>query len=228
MRKLRIFRNGLSFSQILKRLMFLSVLVCFVFYVVHKNLHPYYVAQTIEKVQNFFVRYNERLSDFVDNNASFKNLEQLQSFHLMPDCKTKTSAFNQNVEVCALPLGEIDASFQSTDDRLYAFVYVHFTDIYKENSCRQFLSNDWERKMAKIWFGEEGYIGVVSENTQGKIYFSLNRKWIREDGAERNPTEDHLRQVCKVCRKSRYCTIIFAFDVDKQEYRAIKRNAQKQ
>ena len=108
-----------------------------------------------------------------------------------------------------MPLGELDFKAEYVVSKLYTYVYVTFTDIYKKNSCRQFLSAEWEKVLPKSWWGDEGYIGIISENTNGKMYFSYNSDYIRNDGAELNPSAKHLKEVCRECKKSRYCTIMF-------------------
>lgn len=167
-----------------------------------------------DTMQTFFERYREQIPVLLRDKKNLEGALGIQSYHLMDTCKVKESMFNKANKVCTFGLGEIEVKSDYIVSKLYNYVYVHFTDIYKRNSCKQFLSEPWEKILPKSWWGEEGYIGVISENTKGKIYFSYNDEYIRNDGAETNPTRLHIKEVCNVCRHSRYCSILFFFVTD--------------
>ena len=208
--------KGISSLTIVKILVSVAIVAGLLSYGAYKGLHYYKNEQTIKLMETFFEQYQEHIASFVKEDTKIRSITQLKSLGLMQDCETKPSTFNRTKQVCALPLGEIDVSSESNDAKYYSFVYVHLTDTQKKDSCRRFLSNGWQGKLPRKWFGKESYIGVISENTNGRIYFSLNEEWIRQDGAERNPSEEHLKEVCSTCENSRYCSILFAFDFDKE------------
>ena len=220
MHKLKKIEKGISSVAISKILVFVIIIAGFLSYGAYRGLNYYNTNKTIQKISDFFAQYQKNLDSFVTNSTKINQASDLKNLSLMPDCETKPSTFNRAKQVCALPLGEIDVNSESNEAKFYTFVYIHFTNMQKEESCKRFLAHAWEKTLPQNWFGEESYIGVISENTTGKIYFSHNEEWIREDGAELNPTEEHSKEICQLCQDSRYCSVLFAFDFNKENYRA--------
>lgn len=176
--------------------------------------HHNKMVEIRDTMQTFFERYQERMPSLLKQKANLQGALSFQSQNLIDECIEKKSFFNRNEKVCDVSLGEIDIKTTYAVSKLYNYVYVHFTDMYKRNSCKEFLSTNWQDALPKSFWGNEGYIGVISENTKGKMYFSYNTDYINNDGAEVNPTYMHLKQVCNVCKHSRYCSILFFFVTD--------------
>ncbi len=216
----RSHEKGASFDDVLKALFLFFLFAGVVFYWVSTLLHRHYMEQIAEQVGTFFTKYETELPGFIRQKLNLNSSKQLINYGLVPECKEKVSVFNKNKQVCALPLGQIEINTEYLDPFYYTYLYIHFTDIYKRVSCENFLSVGWEKLLPQEWWGPKSYIGVMSENTTGKIYFSLNPQYIKNDGAEAKPTEEHIKQVCEVCRDSFYCTILFFFDFDKNLYKS--------
>ena len=172
----------------------------------HRNM-----LDITEIMHGFFDKYQEQAAEIFKQSSPPSGASLIKTYHLLDECKEAPSIFNKYKTVCAFGLGELDISTDVNIDEAQSYVYVHFLDMYKKYSCRQFLSVGWEKVLPKTLWNDTGYIGVISENTKGKMYFSRNPEFIRNDGAEENPTRQHLKDVCDTCKGSRYCTILFSF-----------------
>lgn len=176
--------------------------------------HHNKMVEINDTMYTLFERYQAQMPVFLKERSNLHGAISIQSHNLIDQCHVKPSMFNKNEKVCDVVLGEIDVKTTYAVSKLYNYIYVHFTDMYKKNSCREFLSAGWQNVLPKSFWGNEGYIGVISENTKGKIYFSYNENYIKNDGAQINPTRVHLKDVCRACKNSRYCSILFFFVTD--------------
>ena len=173
--------------------------------------HQKGIVFVVNEVAQFYQAYQNKAPEMLRNRFSVHAPIYLKSYELLPSCVEEESFFDKNKKVCQSPLGEIDIEVDYVYPSSYTYVYVHFTDIYKRHSCEQFLSAEWEKIVPEKWWGNQGYIGVISERTPGKMYFSYNQDYIERDGAQREPTKEFRHQICKVCKKSRYCSVLMFF-----------------
>ncbi len=160
-------------------------------------------------VADFFRKYQEAFPDLIKQQVRINGPALLKNYGLLEECQETKSMFDAKRTVCKTPLGEFDLTANYDAPYLYTYVYVNFNDIYKRKSCVKFLEEGWEKILPNYFWGNTGYIGVISENTNGRIYFSNNPKYMEEDGAQRKPTKEHLKAVCEQCRRGRYCGIQF-------------------
>ena len=174
--------------------------------------HYQRICEITGVIGNFFREYQTNAADLVKTQAHMNGPLFLKNYGMVKDCSESTSMFDHSKVVCKFPLGEWDLNTSFDEPYLHTQVYVHFNDSYKRLSCQQFLNVAWQDILPSYFWGENGYIGVIAENTKGKMYFSNNLSYIQNDGAQKRPTHDHTRQVCKLCRHSRYCSIIFSFE----------------
>ena len=202
---------GKSFLEALAVFLGVSVAVGFGFSKYTQDRHHQNMLEIVETMHTFFERYQERSPEIFKQMSPPTGSTLVKSYDLMDECDEKASLFNKFKKVCAFGLGEVDITATVGTKRVQTEVYVHFLDMYKKYSCRQFLAVGWEKVLPQKWWNNEGYIGVISENTKGRMYFSRNPEYIRNDGAEENPTRQHMKAVCDTCKGSRYCSILFSF-----------------
>lgn len=202
---------GKSFFEALAVFLAVSLVFGFGFSKYTQDRHHQNMLKIVETMHTFFERYQMKAPDIFKQMSPPSGALMINSYNLMDECKEKPSLFNKYKNVCAFGLGEVDVNVTVDHKRVQTDVYVHFFDMYKKHSCRQFLSVGWEKVLPKKWWNQEGYIGVISENTDGKMYFSYNPDYIRNDGAEENPTREHMKAICETCKGSRYCSILFSF-----------------
>ena len=186
---------GKSFIEILAVFLAVSVALVFGFSKYKQDKHHQNMLEIIETVHTFFDRYQTSAPDIFKQTSVPTGAELIKNYNLMDECKEHSSFFNKYKKVCVFGLGEVDVKADTNADKIVRTdVYVHFLDMYKRHSCRQFLSVGWEKVLPKQWWNTEGYIGVISENTSGKMYFSHNSEYMRNDGAQENPTKQHLKK----------------------------------
>lgn len=181
--------------------------------------HKEGIEEVVQTVSNFYGSYGEMAPQMISKRVHLENPIHLKTYGLLSSCKEEESFFDKNRKICQIPLGELDVRIDYVYPFSYTYMYVHFTDMYKRSSCEQFLSAEWEKIVPKEWWGTDGYIGVISENTSGKMYFSHNEDYIAQDGAEENPTKKHRHQVCKVCKNSRYCSVLLFFTLNENIFK---------
>ena len=179
-----------------------------------QDKHHEDMLKIVATMHTFFEKYSVQAPDIFKQSTVANGAKFIKTYGLMDECKESPSFFNKYQNVCAFELGEVDVKTNIGADSVQTEVFVHFFDMYKKHSCRQFLAVGWEKVLPKGWWKSESYIGVVSENTNGKMYFSHNSNYIRNDGAQENPTQQHLKNVCDTCKGSRYCSILFSFVLD--------------
>lgn len=211
-------QSGNSFAGTLGHFFIFAVVCAIGIYFLSVQKHEKRIEKVVASMTGFFQKYQENLPEYVRQRTHISNSKFLEKMGLVEECRERESVFDKNKKVCKLSLGEMDVSTKYDKHHYYTYVYVHFTDIYKVKSCSRFLSIGWERILPRTWWGKEGYIGVISESTAGKIYFSLNPEYIRNDGAEITPTQQHLEEICGVCKGSRYCSVLFFFDVNENSF----------
>ena len=175
--------------------------------------HYQKICEITGAIGDFFREYQTNAADLIKTQAHMNGPLFLKNYGMVKDCSESTSMFDHSKVVCKFPLGEWDLNTSFDEPYLHTQVYVHFNDPYKRLSCQQFLNVAWQDILPSYFWGENGYIGVIAEDTKGKMYFSHNLSYIQKDGAQKRPTHDHTRQVCKLCRKSRYCSVIFSFEI---------------
>lgn len=213
---------GKSFLEILAVFLAVSVAFGVGFSKYTQDKHHENMRKIIETMHAFFDKYQKQAPDIFKQASVPNSTAFIKSYALLDECKEKPSFFNKYKQVCAFGLGEIDIKVDvGLDQSVRTDVYVHFLDMYKKYSCRQFLTVGWEKVLPKNWWNTGGYIGVISENTNGKIYFSRNSEYIRNDGAQENPTKQHMKNICNTCKGSRYCTIMFSFKVDENSLKKV-------
>lgn len=205
---------GKSFLEIFGVLIGLAVVAGLGFSKYTQDSHHQSMLKIVETMHTFFEKYSVQAPDIFKQSSVTNGAAFIKSYQLMDDCKDVPSFFNQYNRVCAFDLGEVDVKTEVSVDKVHTEVFVHFLDMYKKHSCRQFLAVGWQKVLPKGWWKAQSYIGVVSENTNGKMYFSHNSEYIRNDGAQENPTPQHLKNVCDTCKGSRYCSILFSFTLD--------------
>ena len=205
---------GKSFLEALAVFLGVSLAFGFGFSKYTQDKHHEDMLKIVETMHTFFERYETCAPDIFKQTSLPSGSTLVKGYDLMDECDEKASLFNKYKKVCAFGLGEVDIMPTVSYKRAQTEVYVHFFDMYKKYSCRQFLSVGWEKVLPKKWWDNGGYIGVISENTRGKMYFSRNPEYIRNDGAEENPTREHMKAVCNTCKGSRYCSILFSFAFD--------------
>ncbi len=207
----KISQSGYSLLANLGFLALFLIAFGFCAYWVSLYQHKKGIVEVVNTVSEFYQSYQEKAEDLLKKRIAFDAPIYLKSYELLPSCVEEQSLFDKRRKVCKTPLGEIDIKIDYVYPFSYTYVYTHFTDIYKRNSCEQFLSAEWEKVVPKNWWGQQGYIGVISETTPGKMYFSYNNNYITRDGAQISPTKDQRHQICKVCKKSRYCSVLMFF-----------------
>ena len=210
-----ICEKGRSLVHTIGLLMLIAVLSAFGIFVITVFWHHSKISDMTSFMGEFFQKYQENVQDLLRQKASLNGPTFLKNYGLIDQCDESVSMFDRQKTVCRLPLGEFDLTTSFDNPYMYTLVSVHFNDMYKRQSCEQFLRVGWEKVLPPYFFGDNGYIGTVAENNQGKVYFSYNPKYIAE-GAQRIPTEDHLKSVCKICKKSRYCTIQFSLELSEK------------
>jgi len=176
--------------------------------------HRSHMSDLTTTMSNFFSKYREDYPDLIKQKADFSGPIYLKEYKLMETCNGGKSALNTGREVCKTPLGEIDITVKYDEGRLYTYVYLHFMGMHKRRSCEDFLSAGWDKFLPRSWWGDDGYIGVISENTHGNMYFSFNQTYIEKDKAQSLPTQQHTKDVCKACKDSRYCSVLIFYALD--------------
>lgn len=213
---------GKSFFEILAVFLVVSVAFGIGFSKYTQDKHHENMLKITETMHVFFDKYQKQAPEIFKQASVPNGSVLIKSYALLDECKEKPSFFNKYKQVCVFGLGEIDVKVDvGLDQSVRTDVYVHFFDMYKKHSCRQFLSVGWEKVLPKNWWSSGGYIGVISENTNGKMYFSRNPEYIRNDGAQENPTRQHMKNVCDTCKGSRYCTIMFSFKFDENSLKNV-------
>ncbi len=206
-------QKGRSFLATIGVMAFAIAIIAVVIFWSLQIIHYKKINEIVTTTSDFFQKFQDNAKELVRQKAQLNTPASLKNYGLIDDCKEIPSMFSRQKYVCKLPLGEMDVSTQFDDPYLYTYVYVHFNDMYKRRSCEQFLGVAWQDILPAYLWGQNGYIGVLSENTKGKIYFSNNEKYIQDDGAMKKPTPEHTKAVCKLCTKSRYCSIQFTFEL---------------
>lgn len=186
-----------------------------IFYWVSQVLHKSHMEEMVKTTATFFQKYQDLLPEFMNQKLSFNDPIYLKSYNMVETCEIMPSTLNPNRKVCEQPLGELDFEVKYDAPYLCSYYYIHFTDMYKRQSCVDFLSAGWEKILPSYMWSDYGYIGVVSESGY-RMYFSLNDDYVKKDGAKKHPTKDHLKYVCKICKKSRYCSVLFFLSLDYQ------------
>lgn len=209
--------NGLSFLGtvgllfVITGIVFMAVLG-FSFY-----WHYQKICEISETIGDFFREYQANAPDLAKTKTHMNGPLFLKNYGMIETCHESVSMFDHSKVVCKFPLGEWDLNATFDEPNLYTQVYVHFNDTYKRLSCQQFLSIGWQDILPSYFWGQNGYIGVLAEDQKGKMYFSKNISYIEHDGAQAHPTEQHTRQVCKLCRNARYCSIIFSIEINEAD-----------
>jgi len=204
-------QHGVSFLKA-AGVVFAAVGVCTVLIYWGTQLWHYKeVSETTKIMGAFFEKYRTGVADLAKEKANIMGPLALKNHNLLDQCEQTVSMFSNQKAVCKLPLGEFDVTANYEEFHLYTYVYVHFNDIYKRQSCKQFLMAGWQDILPTNFWGEYGYIGVISENTKGEMFFS-NDKRTPQQGTDVKIRSAQADAVCNVCRNSRYCTIQFFFD----------------
>lgn len=193
--------------------------LCLCGYWISLYQHRKGIEEVVETVSGFFSSYQDVAEKMVQKEVSFDHPSYLMTYGLLGSCDEKESFFDKSRKVCKTALGELDIKIDYVYPFSYTYVYAHFMDMYKRHSCEQFLSAEWEKVIPKSWWDSQGYIGVVSEKTSGKIYFSYNKEYIARDGAQAEPTKQQRKQICKVCRNSRYCSVLIFFTLNENIFK---------
>lgn len=154
--------------------------------------------------------FSRQSPELIQKKENVKSVLFFKLNNIFPQCEIQDSELASENKSCRLPLGEFTGDITYADSSLYTYLYVHFTDMYKKRNCNAFLSYGWEKIIPADWWGEYGYIGVLSETDDGKMFYALNDEFASE-GAKKNPTEKDAKNACSICEDSRYCSIMFFF-----------------
>ena len=211
-----ISERGRSLVNTIGLLMLVAVLTALGTFLATVLWHQAKINEVSQFMGEFFQKYQDNAPDLFRQKANLNGPTFLKNYGLVDQCDEAVSMFDRQKTVCRLPLGEFDLTTTIENPNMYALVSVHFNDMYKRQSCEQFLRIGWEKVLPASFFGQNGYIGTAAENEAGKMYYSNNQKFIDSEGAQRAPTENHLKAVCKICRKSRYCTIQFSLELSEK------------
>ncbi|MBR2299378.1 MAG: hypothetical protein IJ870_02235 [Alphaproteobacteria bacterium] len=211
-------QNGSSFIHTIQIIALAISIGCVVLFLCSKYWHYKKIAEITGDMGAFFEKYQEGSKDLITQKANLDNPIPLKNYGILEKCDEVQSMFSSQKSVCELPLGELDVKTEFKKPYLYTYTYVHFNDIYKRLSCEQFLNVGWQKVLPAYYWGEHGYIGVLSENTSGQMFFSNDADDIAQKGAQKDPTPEHAKEVCDYCKNSRYCTVLFLFEmVDKSD-----------
>lgn len=211
-----ISERGRSLVNTIGLLMLIAIVTALMTFLATVLWHQAKINEVTVFVGEFFQKYQENAQEIFRQKANLNGPTFLKNYGLVEQCNETVSMFDRQKTVCRLPLGEFDLTTTVENPDMYALVSVHFNDMYKRQSCEQFLRVGWEKVLPASFWGHSGYIGTVSESVNGKMYYSNNQKYIDSEGAQRAPTENHLKAVCKICRKSRYCTIQFSLELSEK------------
>ena len=191
----------------------MAAATCIGIYWLSEIRHHLKLAETISIMRDVFQKYREKSPELLKQQNRLSGSLFLKNYRIMEECKEISSMFSSVKKVCKMPLGQLDVSISSEKSDVYTYVSVTFNDFYKRRSCVQFLNAEWESFLPKSLFGKNGYIGVVSENSTGEIYFSPNPALMTSNIVGIDQRKKHIKDVCKVCKGSRYCDIQFFFDL---------------
>ena len=163
-------------------------------------------------MRDFMQKYQEGAPDLLKQKMQILGASALKAYGLLDECDEERSFFNNQRIVCKLPLGEFDFMTEYKKPYFHTLAYLHFNDTFHRQSCEEFLKEGWQEVIPESFWGEHGYIGIISEKTSGKMFFSNNPTYIESDGAQQHPDIEKIKEVCKECKGSRYCSVLMFFE----------------
>ncbi|HCU59291.1 MAG TPA: hypothetical protein DIC64_04850 [Alphaproteobacteria bacterium] len=204
-------------GSLLNTVGFILIAICVGSFVAYASLqiwHHRKMAEITTNMTEFFQKYQEELPELIKQHANISSPIALKSYGLLEKCENVQSMFDTQKSVCKLPLGELDVTTEYSQADFRTYIYVHFNDILKRRSCKQFLNANWPDRLPSSLWGERGYMGILSENTTGEIYYSNEAA---EGETPQKPAPAVADFICKLCQNSRYCSIQFFFGVPLEE-----------
>lgn len=207
----KVSESGTSFLQVLGILFLITGIGVGAFLGAEQFYHRQHMDETTKFMSNVLSRFSDVKTRAIREQYTLQNANFFKGYGLVSECDVTESAFDSSKKVCHLPLGEFMADVSFSYPYLYSYFYVIFDNRIKRQSCQEFLSKGWEKIIPHEWWGKLGYLGTISDTGEGKMFYSLNPEFVEKEGASTQPDAKLIKNVCRVCKKSQYCGVVFFF-----------------